>query len=95
MEEICRQSTYCVRSGIVSSQTFVVPVVADFPTTYLLSKTLVDSARQWKPVEDSRRDLPTLYVAWRTVVDSGSGRQRTTVKDSGEHWKTVEDSEGQ
>ena len=71
------------------------PVVADFPTIYLLLKTLVDSARQWKTEEDSRRDLPTLYVAWQTVVDSGSGRQRKTVKVGGEHWKTVEDSEGQ
>ena len=71
------------------------PVVADLPTLYGLLKTLADSARQWKPVEDSRRDLPTLYVAWHTVVDSGSGRQRKTVKDNGEHWKTIEDSKGQ
>ena len=70
------------------------PVVADFPTLYRLLKTWVDGARQWKPVEDSRRDLPTLYVAWQTVVDSGSGRQRKTVKDRGEHLKTVEDREG-
>ena len=70
-------------------------MVADFPTPYLSLKTSVDGARQWKPVEDSRRYLPTLYVVWQTVVDSGNGRQQETVKDSGEHWKTVEDSDGQ
>ena len=68
-------------------------MLADYPTLYLLLKTFVDGARQWKPVEDSRRDLPTPYVVWQTVVDSGNGRQRETVKDSGEHWKTAEDSE--
>ena len=67
-------------------------MVADVPTFFLMWRTVVDSARQWRTVEDSGRDLPTLYVVWQTVVDIGNGK---TPEDGGEHWKTVEDSEGQ
>ena len=33
-----------------------------FADLHLLLKTVVDSARQWKPVEHSGRDLPTVYL---------------------------------
>ena len=50
-------------------------------TLYVLWKTVVGSARQWRALEDS----PIHFAVWQTVVDSGSGRERKTVKDSGEH----------
>ena len=42
-----------------------------------------DSGRQGKTVEtveDNGSVLPTLYVVWQTVVDSGNGRQRKTME---------------
>ena len=52
-----------------------------------------DNGRQRKIVEDNGRELPTHYVVWQTVVDSGNGRQRKTVENTGRLYRTVRDSD--
>ena len=43
-------------------------MVADSPTFFGLLKTVVDSARQWRTVEDNGSDLPTVLVIVEEVA---------------------------